>query len=307
MDLKRVLGTIAAAVVLAIGTGHAQSRQIGGVGITVWADSNYRGRNATFRNDEPDLARAGFANLISSLQVAAGEMWEACAGVNYQPPCQVFTGSESDLRKRDWNDRIASLRRVRGGGGGGGFPPGGGGGRRRMVLYSDENFRGSTYTITGPTSSIGSYNDKAKSVRIDGGTWEICEDIDFGKCRTIDRDVSNLSALGLSKRVSSARPAGGGGGGGGYPGPRPPAAARLVIYDRDRYQGTSRTFDYANGGLGGFGSRAQSLQVIGTWQICDGPNFTGRCVVISENVPNLGSYGMNNRVSSVRPMDAQPR
>ena len=39
---------------------RAQPRQIGGVGITVYADINYRGENATFRSDEPDLGRAGF-------------------------------------------------------------------------------------------------------------------------------------------------------------------------------------------------------------------------------------------------------
>jgi hypothetical protein len=305
LDGKHVIGVLG--ILAAIGTvgAQAQSRQIGSVGITVYQDSNYRGRNATFRNDDPDLGRSGFANMISSLQVAPGELWEACAGVNYQPPCQVFSGTESDLQRRSWNDRISSLRRVRNSGGSGGFYPGAGGGRRRMVLYSEENFRGSTYTITGPTSSIGSYNDKARSVRIDGGTWDLCEDIDFGKCRTVDRDLSNLSGLGLSKRVSSARPAGGGGGGGSYPPPQ--QNTRLVLYDRNGYRGGSQTLDYASEGLGGFGTRAVSAQVIGTWQLCDGPNFSGRCVVISQNVPDLASYGMNNRVSSARPMSGRAR
>ena len=99
-----------------------QDRQMGGIGITVFDDIGYRGPNATFRNDQPDLGPAGFSNRISSLQVAPGEIWEVCQGVNYGPPCQVFSGNESDLRRRSWNDRISSLRRVRGGSGGGGFP-----------------------------------------------------------------------------------------------------------------------------------------------------------------------------------------
>jgi hypothetical protein len=278
-----------------------QDRQMGGIGITVFADIGYRGENATFRNDQPDLGVAGFGNRISSLQVAPGEVWEVCEGVNYRPPCQVFSGNESDLRRRSWNDRISSLRRIRGGrggGGGGGFPNPG---RGRLVLYADERYRGQTFQINGPTPSLGSFNDKAESLRIDGGAWDVCEDINYGKCRTISRDMPNLSALGLVKRISSVRPSFNGGGD-GFPPPPPLQPVRLVLYDRDRYRGGSRTLDAAMGALGGFGDRAQSVQVVGTWQLCDGPNFSGRCVTVSQNVPNLGAYGMNNRVSSARPL-----
>jgi hypothetical protein len=290
-----------AVAVCAAGSAAAQpqDRQMGGIGITVFADIGYRGENATFRNDQPDLGVAGFANRVSSLQVAPGEIWEVCEGTNYRPPCQVFSGNESDLRRRSWNDRISSVRRVRGGrGGGGGFP---GPGRGRLVLYADRDYRGQAFPIAGPTPSLGSFNDKAESLRIESGVWDVCEDINFGKCRTVSRDMSNLSGLGLSKRVSSVRPAGEGGGGGFQPVPLP-QPVRLVLYDRDRYRGDSRTVDAGMRTMESFGHRAQSIQVVGTWQLCDGPNFSGRCVTVSQNVPNLSAYGMNNRVSSARPL-----
>jgi hypothetical protein len=271
---------------------------MGGIGITVFDDIGYRGPNATFRNDQPDLGPAGFSNRISSLQVAPGEIWEVCQGINYGPPCQVFSGNESDLRRRSWNDKIASLRRVRGGSGGG-FPNPG---RGRLVLYADERFRGQAVPISGPTPSLGSFNDKAESLRIDSGTWEVCEDINYGKCRTVSRDMSSLDSLGLAKRVSSVRPLLNGGGGGGYPPVPLPQPVRLVVYDRERYRGGARTIDNPQSGLGDFGNRAQSAQVVGTWQLCDGPNFTGRCVTVSQNVPNLSTYGMNNRLLSARPL-----
>jgi hypothetical protein len=217
----------------------------------------------------------------------------------------VFSGTEPDLRQRQWNDRISSLRRIRGDRGGGVFPPGPPSGGNGLVLYSDERFGGQARTVNGPTPSLGSFNDRARSVRVYSGTWEVCEDIDYGKCRTVSRDLPDLAGIGLSKRVSSVRPAFNGRGGGPPPGP-PPQLSRLVLYDRDRYRGGSRTIDAAERSLGGFGNRAQSLQVIGTWQLCDGPNFTGRCVTVSQNVPNLTSYGMNNRVSSARPL-GRPR
>jgi Beta/Gamma crystallin len=67
-------------------------------------------------------------------------------------------------------------------------------------------------------------------------------------------------------------------------------------------QPDSRTIDAAMGTMESFGNRAQSVQVVGTWQLCDGPNFSGRCVTVSQNVPNLSAYGLNNRVSSARPL-----
>jgi len=297
--------TLCASIAVA---GQGQLRQVGGVGITVYVDIDFRGDNATFRSDEPDLGSSRFAGQISSLRVANGEMWEVCEGTNYRPPCQVFSGSESDLRRANWSDRISSLRRIQGEGngvgrGGGIFPPGrpgssAGGG---LVLYSDDRFHGDTRIINGPTSSLGSWNDRAESFRITSGTWEVCEDIDFGKCRTVNRDYENLGALGLSKRISSVRPVSNERGGSGFP-VRGPQLERLVLYDRDQYRGGARTLDGADSNLGNAGNRAQSIQVIGTWQLCEGPNFSGRCVTLSQNVPDLASYGLSNRVASARPL-----
>ncbi len=202
------LMSIVAVALCAAGPASAQpqDRQMGGIGITVFDDIGYRGENATFRSDQPDLGAARFGNRISSFQVAPGEVWEVCEGANYRPPCQVFSGNEPDLRRRSWSDRITSLRRVRGGRGGGGIFPPNPPGRSRLVLYRDERFRGQAVPLNGPTPSLGSFNDKAESLRIESGTWEVCEDINYGKCRTVTPDMPNLDGLGLSKRVSSARP-----------------------------------------------------------------------------------------------------
>ena len=102
---------------------HAQrERAMGGVGITVYEDSNFRGRNATFRNDVPDLRQVGLNDRIESLEVAPGELWEVCVDAFYRGRCQVFSEYEPDLRRRGWAREISSMRRVRGGGGGG-YPP----------------------------------------------------------------------------------------------------------------------------------------------------------------------------------------
>ena len=112
-------------VITPIGTkrlSSAQQRQMGGVGITVFADRNFRGKSATFQEDVPDLARYDLNDRISSLRVAPGEQWEVCEHSNYQGRCAVFSGDEPRLTDSSWGDVISSLRRV---GGGAVFPPGG--------------------------------------------------------------------------------------------------------------------------------------------------------------------------------------
>lgn len=200
---------LAAATVLA----QYQERTIGGVGITVFRDENFRGENTTFRQDVPDLRRYSFSDRITSLRVAPGEYWEACERANYQGRCQVFSGDERDLRRVGWTDKISSLRRVRGGGGGGGGgypgprPPDTRGG---IVLYDDPYFRGNALPMNGPSENLRfqRFHDRAESVRVLSGRWELCAEPNFRRCQIVDRDIQNLSSLGLNKKLSSVRPAG---------------------------------------------------------------------------------------------------
>jgi hypothetical protein len=78
----------------------AQERQMGGgVGITVFADPNFRGKSATFRQDMPDLRQVGLEKKISSLRVGPGEQWEVCERPNYQGRCVVVSGEECRSRQ----------------------------------------------------------------------------------------------------------------------------------------------------------------------------------------------------------------
>jgi hypothetical protein len=64
--------------------GFAQERQIGGVGLTIFAERSFRGRSATLREDTPNLQTIGLNDASSSLQVGPGEQWEVCEHANYQ-------------------------------------------------------------------------------------------------------------------------------------------------------------------------------------------------------------------------------
>lgn len=183
------------------------ARQMGGVGVTVYEDSNFRGRSATFRNDTPDVGRAaGLNDRISSLRIARGEYWEACEHINYGGRCQVFSGDEARL-SNGWDNEISSFRRVRGGGGGGIRPPFPGGGRGRIVLYDERRFRGRSVMVNGVEGYLQNFNDRAESAQVvGGGAWELCEDSEFrGRCMTVTSDRADLGAL--RGKVSSVRPA----------------------------------------------------------------------------------------------------
>jgi len=85
----------------------------GTTGLVVFGDINFKGRSATLDGNTPNVGDRGMGGQISSFRVPAGETWEVCAGPNFSGRCQKFSGDQSDLRKGDWNDVIASVRRVR--------------------------------------------------------------------------------------------------------------------------------------------------------------------------------------------------
>ena len=150
---------------------------------------------------------------ITSLEIDGSQAWEVCRDIEFAGGCRVFTGSIDDLRAEGWNDRISSLRPA-GFRGRGNVWGGNDRNRRRdadsrVVLYDRTNFRGQSRDITFSLSNIGYVGDNARSARVYGGTWELCDGENFtGQCRVVSANVSNLSSIRLNNRVRSARPIG---------------------------------------------------------------------------------------------------
>src|SRR4029453_12692698 len=83
--MARGLGTVfVRCAALLVTSLNAQDRQIGGVGITIHEDVDFKGRNATVREAIPDLTRYGMFLRVSSLAVAPGESREGGEDVNFQ-------------------------------------------------------------------------------------------------------------------------------------------------------------------------------------------------------------------------------
>lgn len=185
----------------------------------------------------------------------------------------------------------------------------------QVTFYENEGYTGRSFN-TGQTvrdfTRYG-YNDVSSSVVVASSRWEVCEDVRFGGRCAILRpgNYPSLANTGLNNRISSARPisrnaqidedryA-----------PQPiaayNAAAQITFYENEGYAGRSFTTQQQvnNFSDGGFNDRASSVVVTGSrWEVCEDARFGGRCTVLRRgNYPSLADTGLNNRISSVRPV-----
>ena len=154
---------------------------------------------------------------ISSLEVDGNQAWEVCRDVNFGGGCRVFQGSIENLRSEGWNDRISSMRAVgyarnnsNTRGGVWGNQRGNGNYRdSRLVFYDRTNFRGDARDIVNGSNNLGSVGDRARSVQVYGGTWELCDGSSRNaRCVTVTQNVPDLRTLGLRNGVEIAREVG---------------------------------------------------------------------------------------------------
>jgi uncharacterized protein YcfJ len=90
-----------------------------------------------------------------------------------------------------------------------------------------------------------------------------------------------------------------------------PAAAQVVFYEHDGFAGRSFEADRQIGNFErfGFNDRASSVVVLsGRWEMCTDRRFEGQCVVVRPGrYPTLNALGLNDRLSSVRPVSREAR
>lgn len=264
-------------------------RFMGGVGITVFEDRNFRGKSATYTSDVSNLDGTGFNDRISSIRVGPGEQWEVCKDANFQGRCVVVSGTESDLRKNSWDDMISSMRRVGG--------SGGSGSTGYIVLFDQPSYRGNPTNYNRATPNLYSMNGRARSVTIGGGSWDLCEGTNYtGRCITMDMSSPSIPA---AMRISSVRPTS------GYGTAPPTDNPYIVIFDRENYRGNPTNYNSSRRLIS---KKARSITIgSGVWEICDGLNFTGRCITLSQSTSRLAMYNIGSTIRSVRPVTKQPR
>ncbi|MUI11821.1 hypothetical protein GJV26_04880 [Massilia dura] len=192
-----------------------------------------------------------------------------------------------------------------------------------MTLYSRPDFRGSQVTVRGPASNFEKlgFNDRASSIIVHSGAWEVCEHKDFGGYCAVMEKGEHATLNRFSDAISSVREVDRwrgrddnrgdnrgeyrdhddrgerrdrrGDEGRGAPvelfGTRNFDGDRMAIWD------DVRTLRSKN-----FNDRAGSLVVReGEWQLCEHDDYRGRCAVFGPGrYPML--QGLNNMASSLR-------
>lgn len=86
--------------------------------------------------------------------------------------------------------------------------------------------------------------------------------------------------------------------------PRASNRSGITVWQEAGFQGTSATFgsDIPDLSRMAFNRSISSLRTAPgeTWQVCDRPNFRGRCQVFTGSVSNLDDTGWNDRIVSIR-------
>ncbi|MDQ2964022.1 MAG: beta/gamma crystallin family protein [Pseudomonadota bacterium] len=191
-----------------------------------------------------------------------------------------------------------------------------------ITLYEGENFQGRSLTLRGETRNFDrtTFNDRASSLVVRDGVWEVCTDAYFaGRCVTLRPGEYPVLEGGLDRRISSARqvadaPAVGYGAppqgyaaapGYGSPGYAPSRGpAKAILYEGPDFRGRAFAIErniVRNLEPTGFNDRAASLRVErGYWIFCSDANFEGECLTFGPgDYPNLPGE-LNRRISSGR-------
>lgn len=272
--------------------------------VTFYEKEGFQGESFTTRRQIGDFERFGFNDRASSVVVGgeSWERWEVCEEARFNGRCAVLRpGQYPSLRAMGLNNRISSVQAL---------------GREdalatvpaRVVFYEKEGFGGRSFTTQSDLADFSptGFNDRISALEVFGMPWEACPDAGFnGPCVILrPGKYPSLKAMGLDNRISSVRAVGRDAG-------PPTAPARVVFYEKESFGGRSFTAqgEVADFNRVGFNDRASSVEVFGGWfEVCQDGGFGGSCAVLRPGqYPSLVSMGLNNRISSVRPMARDAR
>ena len=275
--------------------------------VTLYGREGFEGRSLTTREPLRNLEREGFANRASSAVVRGGP-YEFCDDRGFEGRCVVLgPGRYPTLAAMGMNDAIVSLRPAAAAPVP--VPPPA---PARITLFGREGFEGMSFATQEPVRHLErhDFNDRASSVIVEGGPFEICDGRGFeGRCLVLRPGrYPSLVAMGMNDAITSVRPVAV-----APPAPVPPPVvvpppvAQITLFGREGFEGRSfATGDpVRNLERHDFNDRASSAIVEGgPFEICDELGFEGRCRILRPGqYPSLAAMGMNDAISSVRPVD----
>ena len=182
-----------------------------------------------------------------------------------------------------------------------------------VMFYEYRDFGGGSFSANDAIPDLANtgYNDRAGSLVIRSGLWQVCTDANYqGRCVTLQPgEYRDLASMGFSGNISSARPIGygpaGAPGAGATPVPGPGGRGGPAVILFDDFQQAGRQFavdgPVENLDRSGFNDRARSMIVnAGRWELCRDAYFRGTCEVYGPGRYNaIGD--LSGELSSLRP------
>ena len=276
----------------------------------------YAGQELLLYDAERNLASRAFNDSATHIEVLAGT-WELCSDGGFSGQCLRYGPGRYPLGP-DLRDRLSSLRPL--GPGMAGSPPPAvfppvlqpnrpgldrpgsrpwAGARPAIVFYENARFGGRELPLVGAAPNFVEldFNDRASSVEVFRGRWQVCRHIDFGgECLVLGPGRYDLSRN-LNDAVSSARPLSG-------RGDQPLAnTGAVTLHDDDNFRGRSLLVEGAVDNLRnlGFNDRSVAIEVhAGRWELCSSAGYQGRCQDFGPGWYRLPP-GLAGELSSLRP------
>ena len=293
--------TLLAAALLATSAIAAQAAEL-----ILFESPGFSGRQLTLRGHMPDINSYGFNDRASSVTVRSG-VWEVCTDAEFRGFCATLQPGEYRMLDPRFNDRIASAREVtatadiavtrteplR-------HDP-----RGSIELFGQSGFLGRSVTIehSVPNFDQVGFNDRATSLIVREGTWQLCSDGGFsGTCRVFEPGRYADIGPGLAREISSARLVG--------PVVMPPLPLptpeipRIVLFDDDSFRGRSLAVndELADLRRSTFNDDTASVMIeSGNWEVCTDTYYRGQCRVLSPGQYRRLDSAMYRAISSVRP------
>lgn len=270
--------------------------------VMLFEHPEFAGRTLTLRGTAPNLESINFNDRAASIRVLSG-IWEMCSDAYFRGRCATF--GPGDYRSLGGQaNTYSSVRELASSTRNHAPPPDDG----AIVLFDQEGFRGRGFGINAavPDFDPTGFNDRARSLIVKSGVWEICTDADYrGRCRIFPKGEYPALDLGLNDQISSARPA-------AYNGNNWTAKdsswfgagnGSLILYENENFDGHSRTLEapVANFEQIGFNDMVSSLVVRrGLWELCTDADFRGTCRVYRPGEYRYVGPRLNDRFSSAR-------
>ena len=272
----------------------------------------FGGPQVNLRSITTNFEAIGFNDRANSVRVRSGT-WLVCTDAEFRGTCASFAPGEYRGLDARFANTISSAREVeiyR-------SQPSDYPGRNRALIefFDQRDYGGQSLLLDTDSENLSAagFNDRAVSIIISGGTWELCTDAGYrGICRIYSPGRYNDLGAGMAREISSAHLVSGNHQ--DYPNPIGTAdgnknVGTLVLYDADGFlgRGMSISGNVASLERTGFNDAAQSIVIEqGTWEFCTDANFRGTCRVLGPGYYRRLDPELYRTISSIRASAASP-